>query len=282
MPKNAEQIQTFLKEARDQVSDVLTLDSTTAWEKLCSNQLLPYGLRAHWQREQVTQAVPRALKAAVVLPIALETDVDRTHLINRLLVFADEVTDRTLITWLRSTTSAERRALLAQVELLFPQINIAGYRAIAAEAARIGWPKFYKEDLAIDLNVLCSVGAPKEFWWGVRSTGTDLFQPNTLASLEWALAREKHGSAEQLHYHYTGHTLRPIALHLLIVQLAHSLKANDYEQRWHDAVAATPHAGEVRSRTYQEQIAYQQASQEARRAEEAYRRVVSLKQRYHS
>ncbi len=171
MPKNVEQIQTFLKEARDQVSDVLTLDSTTAWEKLRSNQPLLYGLRAHWQREQVTQAVPRALKAAVVLPIALETDVDRAHLINRLLVFADEVTDRTLITWLRNTASAQRRALLVQVELLFPQINIAGYRAIAAEAARIGWPKFYKEDLAIDLNVLCSAGAPKEFLVGCSFYG---------------------------------------------------------------------------------------------------------------
>ena len=282
MSKNAEQVQTFLKEAREQCSDVLTLDSTTAWEKLRGNQPLLYGLRAHWRREQVAQSVPRTLKAAVVLPIALETEADRAHLINRLLVFADQVPDTALITWLRSTHSTERRSLLAQIELLSPQINIAGYRAIAAEAARIGWPKFYKEDLAIDLNVLCSAGASKEFWWGVRSTGTDLFQPNALESVEWALAREKHGSSEQLHYHSTRNTLRPISLRTLIVQLAHSLKIKDYEQRWHDAVAATSTAGEVRLRTSQEQITYQQASQAALRAEDAYRRVVSLKQRYHS
>jgi hypothetical protein len=63
----------------------------------------------------MAQSVPRTLKADVVLPIALETEADRAHLINRLLVFAGEVPDTALITWLRSTSSTERRSVLAQI-----------------------------------------------------------------------------------------------------------------------------------------------------------------------
>lgn len=281
MPTHAEQRQTFLSEVSNQGTDILALDLTTVWKKRRGDQPLLYGLRTHWQREQVTQAAPRALKAAVVQPIALDTEAERAQLITQLLTVADDVTDTTLIAWLHNTSSDTRRLLLEHIETRFPHINSVGYRAIASEAARIGWPKFYQEDLAIDLNVLCSVGAPKEFWWGVRSTGTDLFLPNTLTSMEWALAREKHES-EQRHYHFTGTTLHSITLQTLIGQLARSLNSRDYEQRWQEAVAATSTAGEGRFRTFHEQAAYQQAVQAALQAEKAYRRVLHLKQHYHA
>jgi len=277
MGKKTRQIQQFLRQARVQFPDLLILNGEAAWKTLSADQPFPSGLQAWWRREQAEQAASRALKAAAPFTIALETAADRAKIASHLLLFAQEITDSTLIAWLQNASPSAKRRFQEQIETIYPEINIRGYRIIAAEATRIGWPSFFQGDLVVDRNILCSPGAPKEFWWGVRSTGTNLYQPNDLAAVEWALVRSPD---EQRYYHVTQETLRRIERAAMIVELVRSLEEKEYKQRWQDALVAEQQVAQTRSRSQEALNAYDRAHQEARNAEEAYQKVRRFKQQY--
>ena len=278
MDKKTQRIQQFLQQARAQLPDLLALNGEAAWKALSADQPLPSGLQAQWRREQAEQAASRALKAVAPFTIALETMADRAEIASRLLLSAQEISDSTLIAWLQHASPSAKRLFQEQVEAIYPEINIQGYRTIAAEATRLGWPSFFQGDLlVVDRNILCSPGAPKEFWWGVRSTGTNLYQPNDLAAVEWALARSPD---EQRYYHVTQGTLRRIELAAMIVELVRSLEEKEYKQRWQDALVAEQQALQTRSGGQEALNAFYRAYQEARYAEEAYQKVRHFKQQY--
>lgn len=278
MDKKTQPIQQFLQQTRAQFPDLLVLSAEAAWKMVYADQPLPPGLQLWWRQEQAEQAAARALKAAAPFIIVLETAADRAETASQLLLFAPQITDTTLIAWLQRASPSAKRHFQQQIEALYPDINMQGYRAIAAEAARIGWPSTFQGDLlVVDRNILCSAGAPKEFWWGVRPTGTDLYRPDDLASVEWALARNPE---EQRYYHVTQETLRRIELTAMIVELVESLEEKGYEQRWQDALVGEQQAAQMRSRGQEALNAYYRAHQEARSAEEAYQKVRRFKQQY--
>jgi hypothetical protein len=278
MDKKMQRIQQFLQQARAQFPDLLVLNGEAAWKALSADQPLPPGLQAQWRREQAEQAASRALKAAAPFTIALETVADRAEIASNLLLSAQQISDSTLIAWLQHASPLAKRLFHEQIEAIYPEINIQGYRTIATEATRLGWPNTFQGDLlVVDRNILCSPGAPKEFWWGVRSTGTDLYQPNDLAGVEWALARSPD---EQRYYHVTQETLRHVELATMIVELVRSLDEEEYEQRWQEALMAEQQTAQTRFRSQEALNAYYRAHQEARYAEEAYQKVRHLKQNY--
>jgi hypothetical protein len=279
-PSKAQQLQQFLQEAPKHVPDFLALDGEEAWTTRFPDRPVPVGLRSLWRRQQVEQAAPRLLHVAAPLPIPLHTEMERSHLIPQLLSGTHEISDTILIAWIRRSVPSARRLLQEQVEQLYPRINLQGYRAIAAEAARLGWPKFYREDLAIDRKVLCTLDAPKRFWWGIRSTGTDLYRPNELWDIEWAQARKKHGPDEQRYYAYTGETLRSITLDAMILHLARTLHIPSYEQKREAAFTALTLAAQTRHRDWGTSKAYYEAFQMSKLAEEDLRRVKHFKQFY--
>jgi hypothetical protein len=276
----AQQLQKFMQEAPQHVPDLLALDGEAAWKTLFPDLPVPFGLRAVWGRTQVELAARRMLQAVAPLDIPLQTEMERGHLAKQLLAGEDDLADTSLIAWLRSVSPSDGRLLKEQVELLYPRINLQGYRAIAAEAARLGWPKFFHEDLAIDLKVLCTPDAPKRFWWGVRSTGTDLYRPNEIWDIEWAMARKEQGPEEQRYYCYNGDVLRSSALDTLIVQLAHALDVASYAQKREMAQTALTQAEPLRSRDWGTAKAYDEALQASKRADEDVRKVKRFKQRY--
>jgi hypothetical protein len=276
----AHQIHHFMQDAPQHVPDLLALDGEAAWKILFPDLPVPFGLRAVWRRTQMELAVRRILHLAAPLDIPLQTEMERGHLVKQLLAEGDESADPLLIAWLRRMPPSDARLLKEQVELLYPRINLQGYRAIAAEAARLGWPKFFHEDLTIDLKVLCIPDAPKHFWWAVRSTGTDLYRPNEVFDIEWAEARKEQGPEEQRYYRYNGDILRSIALDTVIFQLAHALDVASYEQKREMALTALTQAEYIRFRDWGTAKAYDEALQVSRRANEDLRKVKRFKQRY--
>ena len=251
-----QQLQNFMQEAPEHFSDLLALDGEDAWNTLFPGRSAPIGLRSLWRRKQVELAVPRVLQAAAPFDIPLQTEAERGHLTRQLLSSRYDISDATLIAWMRRLSPSDVRLLKEQVELFYPRINLQGYRAIAAEAERLRWPKFYREDLDIDLNILCTPDAPKLFWWGVRSTGTDLYRPNELWDIEWAQARKKHGPDEQRYYKYNGEALRSITLDALIFQLARTLDVKSYERKREMALVALVQTEQIRSRDWGTAKAY--------------------------
>ncbi len=276
----AQQLQKFMQEALQHVPDLLALDGEAAWKTLFPDLPVPFGLRAVWRRTQGELAARRILHVAAPLDTPLQTEMERGHLTKQLLAEGDESADPLLIAWLRRMPPSDGRLLKEQVELLYPRINLQGYRAIAAEAVRLGWPKFFRQDLAIDLKVLCTPDAPKRFWWGLRSTGTDLYRPNEIWDIEWAEARKEQGPDEQRYYHYNGDVLRSIALDTLIVQLAHTLDVKSYEQKREMALTTLAQAEPFRSRDWGTAKAYNEALQASKQADENLRKVKRFKQRY--
>jgi hypothetical protein len=276
----AQQLQKFIQEAPQHFPDLLALDGEAAWKTLFPDLPIPFGLRAVWRRAQVELAARRILLAAAPLDIPLQTEMERGHLAKQLLTGGDDLADTSLLAWLRSLSPSHGRHLKEQVELLYPRLNLQGYRAIAAEAARLGWPKFFRQDLAIDLKVVCIPDAPKYFWWGVRSTGTDLYRPNEVWDIEWAEARKEQGPEEQRYYRYNGDVLYSIALDTLIVQLAHALDVASYAQKREMTLTALTQAESLRSRDWGTAKAYDEALQASKRADEDLRKVKRFKQRY--
>ena len=56
------------------------------------------------------------------------------------------------------------------------------FRAILAEAVKLGWPERYAGDLAIDLGAIRNRG-PEAFGWCVRETGTHIFHRLNVAAM---------------------------------------------------------------------------------------------------
>jgi hypothetical protein len=82
--------------------------------------------------------------------------------------------------------------------------EIASYRAIRAEAARVGWPVAYRADLTKHDLAACRRLQPGErFVWALRETGTDLYALGR-ASIAWARAQVQ----EHRWYLWTGAELR--------------------------------------------------------------------------
>jgi hypothetical protein len=151
------------------------------------------------------------------------------------------------------------------------------------EARQIGWPTHFTEDLTeIDLNTLCTPGAPRVFWWGIRTSGTDLFHPNHLFSVQWALARAAtYPSGDEQHYSsYTERGLLPIQRERMIAQMVHSLDLATYEQDLRTASEAEFQAMRSRMLGPEAMVAYQEALASTQRAREACRQVKALKGRY--
>lgn len=279
-PSKAKQLQIFMQEAPEHFPDLLAVDGELAWNTRFPDRPVPFGLRTLWRHQQGEQAALRLLQVAAPLAIPLQTEMERGQLATQLLSGRYEISDTTLIAWIRRIASSDLRLLKEQVEMLYPRINLQGYRAIAAEAAHLGWPRFYHEDLTIDLKLLCTPDAPKRFWWGVRPTGTDLYRPNELWDIEWALARKKHGPDEQRYYTYNGEALRSIALDALILQLARTLDIKSYEQKREAASTALTQATQTRFRDWGTSKAYYEALQKSTRADEELRKAKHFKQLY--
>ena len=78
----------------------------------------------------------------------------------------------------------------------------------------------------------------------VRSTGTNLYQPNDLAAVEWALARSPD---EQRYYHVTQEALRRIELAAMIIERVQSLEEKEYKQRWQEVLIVKQQTLQTRS-----------------------------------
>lgn len=274
----------FREEAKKQVSDPLGGDAEAAWRQCYAEKPVPRGVGSVWAAVQREEAARRAIKIAAREGLALESADDPADTRRRYLALDEqEGRDGVALAYLRQLRPGQWAPLIAEIAALLPQTNIRGYRAIAEEAARIGWPTHFAVDLTeSDLNALCSPGAPRVFWWGIRSSGTDLFHPNHLYSVQWALARAgtyPEGD-EQRYYAYSGERLRPITRERLIVQLVHALDVATYEQALRAAGEAEFRAQQARLRGPAAMVAYQDAQAATQRAREACRQVKALKQRY--
>jgi len=274
----------FREDAKKQVSDPLAVDAEAAWRQCYAEKPVPRGTVSLWAAVQREDAARRAIKIAGRVGLALGSAEERAEG-RRHFLGLDEQQGRDVVAlgYLRQLRPSQWAQLIAEIAALLPQTNIQGYRAIVAEAARIGWPTHFAVDLTeSDLNALCSPGAPHAFWWGIRSSGTDLFHPNHLYSVQWALARAgtyPEGD-EQRYYAYSGERLRPITRERMIVQLVHSLDAATYEQDLRTAGEAEFQAQQTRLRGPAAMAAYQEALAATQRAREACRQVKALKQRY--
>ena len=255
-------LRAFREDAKKQVSDPLGVDAEAAWRQCYVEKPVPRGLGSVWAAVQREEAARRAIKIAARVGLALESAEDRAES-RRSYLGLDEQQgcDVVALAYLRQLRPSQWVPLIAEIAALLPQTNIRGYRAIADEAARIGWPTHFAVDLTeSDLNALCSPGAPHAFWWGIRSSGTDLYHPNHLYSVQWALARAGTypDGDEQRYYAYTGEKLRPLTRERMIVQLVHSLDVATYEQALHAGQrsgvpgAADPLRGPTAMAAYQE------------------------------
>jgi hypothetical protein len=185
-----------------------------------------------------------------------------------------------LLSYLRTLRPGQWKQVAAAIETILPLTNVRGYRAIAEEAARLGWATQHRTDLTeIDLGILCVPGAPRSFWWGIRPSGTDLFRPNDLVSVSWAQAQPP-TSTERRYYAYTGEALKAVSLERMVAQLVRSLDPGSFEQALRDAVDAVEAAGQVRPRSREAAAAHQEAQRAERRAREQLAEVRKLKQRY--
>jgi hypothetical protein len=280
----AAQLRAFGEDAKKLVSDPLGVDARAAWRLCYADRPPPRGIVSAWAQMQRAEAARRALKIAGRVGLALESVEDADDCRRRYLALHEQqVQDAVAFAYLRHLRPGQWRQLVAEVAELLPQANVPGYRAIVEEAERIGWPTHFTVDLTdSDLNVLCSPGAPQVFWWGIRSTGTDLFLPDHLHSVQWALARASTYLTfdEQRYYAYSAKGLRPITREQMIAQLVSSLDLTTYEQDLHAASEAEFQAKLARLRGPEAQVAYQQALSASRRAREACRQVKELKQRY--
>ena len=277
-------LRAFREDAKKWVSDPLGVDAQAAWRQCYAEKPTPRGIVTVWAELQREEAACRAIKIAGRVGLALESAEDRADCRHRYLALDEQQgRDAVALAYLRQLRPGQWVQLIEEIAALLPQTNIPGYRAIVEEAARIGWPTHFAVDLTeSDLNVLCSPGAPRVFWWGVRSSGTDLFHPNHLYSVQWALARVTTypSGDEQRYYAYTGERLRPITRERMIVQLVHSLDVTTYEQDLRVAGEAEFQAQQTRLRGPAAMVAYQEALAATQRAREACRQVKALKQRY--
>ena len=76
------------------------------------------------------------------------------------------------------------------------------YKLIAAEAARIGWPALYAEDLTNHDAYTLGTRQPAAFLWMLRECGTWLHTDDTGA--EWLQAEVKQ-SGDRAHYYHVTH-----------------------------------------------------------------------------
>lgn len=87
----------------------------------------------------------------------------------------------------------------------------AAYRAITAEANRLGWPQAYRADLLThDRSILSAAEAPRDFLWSVRPTGTHLVPLSSWPSIAWGAAAVRCGPAEERWYHWRSEGLQSI------------------------------------------------------------------------
>lgn len=280
--QEAHDLQTRLRAMlADPAFDPLASDAHTAWKDMAGEEPFLPLFESTWIQTQVEHAALRLLRAAAPLSLALDTVEDRRLLVKRLPENA-VLADQALMAWIQSCSSWRRRLLRKQGEQCYPALATAGYRAIATEATRLGWPKYYKEDLTVhDLKTLSSPGAPQNFWWGIRSTGTDLYRPNTLFDAEWAIARSQQPSDEQHYYAFEHGKLSSVTSERLLVQLVTSLDRASYEAAWKAAQHASEKAKDRRWENGASARAYHDAAQKALQAQEAVQRVERLKQHYH-
>ena len=75
------------------------------------------------------------------------------------------------------------------------------YKLIAAEAARIGWPALYAEDLTNHDAYTLGTRQPAAFLWMLRECGTWLHTDDTGA--EWLKAEVKQSGDRAHYYHVT-------------------------------------------------------------------------------
>lgn len=90
--------------------------------------------------------------------------------------------------------------------------NMRGYKAIAAEASRLGWPELWATDLTThDYKMLTEFDAPREFGWSIRRCGTDLYIPDSEWSICWLESHTKYLMGRDIRYYfYDGSTLRSL------------------------------------------------------------------------
>ena len=102
--------------------------------------------------------------------------------------------------------------------------NWKGYRAIKAEASRVGWPEHFREDLTRhDRATLSRKDAPREFGWVLRRCGTHLLAPGgTTWDFLWAIAvvrNEARSDGPYRYYWFDGERLYQITAEELIRRL---------------------------------------------------------------
>lgn len=68
---------------------------------------------------------------------------------------------------------------------MLPEVQ---HQQLLAEAARVGWPEHYRDDLFVYDKVALAKYTPTEFGWVLRRCGTDFYFPNDEASFNWAQA----------------------------------------------------------------------------------------------
>lgn len=283
-PDKAEILCAFREDAKKRVSDPLVMDAQAAWRQCYAEKSPLRGIVSFWAEVRLEEAARRAIKMAGRAGFPLESAEDRAGCRQCYLALDDgQSSDAVALEYLRQLRPSQWAQLIEEIAVLLPQTNLSGYRAIVEEAARIGWPTRFTKDLTeIDLEILCSPGAPRCFWWGVRSSGTDLFYRNNLQSVEWALARvELYPSSDgQRYYAYTGERLRPIAREQMIVQMVHSLDLATYEQDLRAAGEAEFQPWQVRLRDPAAMRAYYEARASTQRARDACQRIKELKRFY--
>ncbi len=101
--------------------------------------------------------------------------------------------------------------------------NWRGYRAIKAEADRVGWPEHFREDLTRhDRAALSRRDAPREFGWVLRRCGTHLLVRGTWWDFLWAVAvvrNEARSDGPYRYYWFDGERLHRITAQELIRRL---------------------------------------------------------------
>ena len=135
------------------------------WEKFCYRLLrFPGDPLANWQgRESVTNYMDEAQVTKA------ETTV------RRLWAEHDRATERGRHTW--------------------------QYKLIAAEAARLGWPANFTEDLTVHDAYTLGTRQPANFLWLLRECGTWLHTED--AGVEWLKAEVKQAGDRAHYYHIT-------------------------------------------------------------------------------
>ena len=162
------------EEAKETVPDWLAVGSETAWHACRPDAEAPHGLDSCWLAAQRREAALRVIQMATRLLMALESGEECAACRQRLLGLegAGEGADEHLLAYLQPLRPGQWKQVRVEMAALLPQTNIKGYRAIAGEAARLGWPTHHRSDLTeVDLGILCVPGAPRRFWWGCGQPG---------------------------------------------------------------------------------------------------------------